>query len=114
LRLTCSAAAEATLACTDVSSALAAICWLTAINSLAAPANVCAVLPSDSSTERNAVTSVAYLTTLNGLPARSRIGKYEPSIQTDLPRLVMRRKRPVGGLPAPRSAQNCSYSWPAA
>ena len=41
--LTCSAAAEATLAWAAVSSALAAICWLTAVSSLLALARVWAV-----------------------------------------------------------------------
>jgi len=71
LRLTCSAAAEATLACAAVSSALAAMCSLTVDSpcEAAATASALAVRRSTSACRSrrlrtSAVTSVANLTTL--------------------------------------------------
>ena len=76
--LTCSAAAEATLAWAAVSSAFDAICWLTAVSSPDALASAWAVWSSEPSIFLTAETSVAYFTTLNGWPWESRIGKYDP------------------------------------
>src|SRR5271156_2586288 len=53
LRLICSVAAETTLACAEVSSELAVICWLVAENSSLAVATCCAFKLMESITPRN-------------------------------------------------------------
>ena len=57
-----------------------------------------------------AVMSVAYFTTLNGLPLRSRIGLYEASIQISLPPLPMRLYWPESNSPRLSFSQNARYS----
>ena len=79
--LTCSAAAEATLAWAAVSSAFEAICWLTSVSSIADLPSASAFLATFSINawspfliSTSAVISVEYFTILNGRPLRSRIG----------------------------------------
>jgi len=55
---------------------------------------------------RRSLTSVASLTTLNGLPSVSKIGLYEACIHTSLPSLPMRLYSPVLNSPAARCCQN--------
>ncbi len=57
-----------------------------------------------------AVTSLAYLTTLNGLPFRSRIGLYDAWIQTSRPPLARRLYSPASNSPRPSFSQNRRYS----
>ena len=117
LLLTCSAAADATLAWAAVSSALTAICWLTAINSWDALARTVAFSATCSSRACRflrivtcSVTSVAYLTTLKGRPLRSRIGLYSPLNPHLSPPLPRRRYSPATYSPRPNFAQNSLYS----
>src|SRR4051812_33210199 len=115
--LICSPALATTLAWARVSSALLAICWLTEVSSSEALASVTALSVTFSMAAWRSsrsftcfVTSVAYFTTRAGRPLTSRIGLYEPWIQTSRPPLPRRRYSPVWYSPRPSRAQNSRYS----
>ncbi len=107
---TCSTAAETTLACVEVSPALPVISLLTEESSSEALPSAVALSETMFTSSRMAVTSEAYLTTLKGLPLRSKIGLYEAWIQTSLPPLPMRLYSPAWKRPAASSDQKRWYS----
>ena len=98
---TSSLVADAALACCAVSPAFVVSCWLTAVNCSAEAAMAIEVSPMAASNSAIplriftwSVTSVANLTTLKGLPFRSKIGLYDAWIHTSLPPLPIRLYSP--------------------